>query len=250
VHPIAFKLGPLTVHWYGVLVAIGFLAGMWVAAQRVRGIGLQPEVVMDLGIWMIVAGIIGARTFYVIGSWEEFAANPIEIIRVDHGGLVFYGGFIGAALTAVWFVRRRKLHFWKLADVMAPSVAFAHVFGRLGCFMNGCCYGNPCPHPWAVHFPMTHETRGVGVHPTQLYEAFGNLVIFAGLWLFYPKRKFDGQVFGLYVLTYALWRFGVECFRGDYDVHRWLTPGQAVAVVMFVVAIGLLWQRRQHQRTS
>lgn len=244
-HPIALQLGPIALHWYGVLVATGFLAAIWTASIRARSIGVTAEVLMDFGIWMIVAGIVGARTFYVVGHWDEFAPNLVEIVRVDHGGLVFYGGFIFAAIAGIWFVRRRKLRFWQMADVVAPSIALGHMFGRLGCFMNGCCYGKACSLPWAVHFPVDHETHGVGVHPTQIYEAIGNFVIFAGLSVFYPKRRFDGQVFWLYVFVYALLRFVDEFFRGDYTeyfIGNRLAPGQMVAVIMVAVAALFLWR--------
>ena len=244
-HPIAIKLGPIAIHWYGVLVAAGFLAGLWTASIHGRTIGIKTEVIMDFGIWMIVGGIVGARTFYVISNWEEFSSNLLEIVRVDHGGLVFYGGFLFAALAAIWFVRRNKLNFWQLADACAPSVALGHAFGRLGCFMNGCCYGKACSLPWAVRFPLDHETHGMPVHPTQIYESIGNLVIFAGLWLFYPKRKFDGQVFWLYVFVYALLRFTDEFFRGDYTEYFFgnrLAPGQMMAVLMAAAAAVFLWR--------
>lgn len=244
-HPVAIELGPIAIHWYGVLVALGFLAAMWTASFRARTVGIRTETIMDLGIWMIVAGILGARIFYVVGHWEEFTSNPIEIIRVDHGGLVFYGGFIGAALASILFVKRKKLDYWKLADAVAPSIALGHAFGRMGCFMNGCCFGKACSLPWAVHFPVEHETHGVGVHPTQIYEAIGNLAIFAALHWFYPKRRFDGEVFWLYVLSYGVLRFADEFFRGDYRVHflhGLLAPGQVTAIVLIVVALVFLWR--------
>ncbi len=244
VHPIALQLGPVAIHWYGVLVATGFLTALWTAAIRARGIGVGQEVIMDLGIWLIVAGIVGARTFYVIGYWEDFRSNPLEIVRVDHGGLVFYCGFIFAVLASILFVRRKKLDFWKLADVCAPSIALGHVFGRLGCFMNGCCYGKVCSLPWAVRFPFDHETHGMPVHPTQIYESIGNFLLFSALWFFYPRRRYDGQVFWWYVLLYALLRFTVEFFRGDYTeyfIGNRFAPGQMTALCLAPIAIVFLW---------
>ncbi|MSR65418.1 MAG: prolipoprotein diacylglyceryl transferase [Verrucomicrobiae bacterium] len=251
-HPIAIQLGPIAIHWYGVLVAAGFLAGIWTASIHGRSVGIKTEVMMDLGIWMIVAGIVGARIFYVIGNWEEFSTNLTEIVRVDHGGLVFYGGFILSTLTAIWFVRRNHLNFWQLVDACAPSLALGHAFGRIGCFMHGCCFGKVCSLSWAVRFPRTFDDHGrllppygLPVHPTQIYESIGNLLIFAGLWVFYSKRKFDGQVFWLYVVVYALFRFSIEFFRGDYTEYflgNRLAPGQMVAVIMVAVAAVFLWR--------
>lgn len=268
-HPIALKIGGLTIHWYGVFVAVGFLAGIWTATFRARTIGVKPETIMDFGIWMIVAGILGARLFYVIGNWEqEFAGHPIEIVRIDKGGLVFYGGFVGAVLASIWFVRRNKLTFWKLADMGAPSLALGHAIGRLGCFMNGCCFGGVCSLPWAVHYPAgsdpfrTQVNEGLilsvaktslGVHPTQLYESLGNLLIFAGLTWFYSKRTFDGQVFWLYVLLYAMLRFTVEFFRGDWDVHflgGWISPGHIMAICVFGIGLFFLWYLRRRMKAT
>jgi len=255
VHPILFHLGPVTIYSYGAMLALGLLAALTMAAIRAKGIGVSKEIVVDFGLWMLISGVIGARLFYVIGHWnEEFAARPLDVIRVDQGGIVFYGGFIAAALTSIWFVRRHKLDYWKFTDAMAPSVALAHAFGRVGCFLNGCCFGTFCPHPWAVHFPprvlpsgevVDHDSHGAPVHPTQLYEAAGNLALFAALWWFYPKRKFDGQVFWLYVASYAVWRFVVEFWRGDYGVRflmGTLKPGQLAAVILLIVAGIFLWK--------
>ena len=132
----------------------------------------------------------------------------------------------------------KRLPLAKLVDVFAPSVALGHVFGRLGCFFNGCCYGKACALPWAVNFPLPHVMHGIPVHPTQLYEAFGNLVIFAGLTAFYRHKRFDGQIWWLYVLSYGALRFLVEFFRGDYTTYYFgiFTIAHLTAAAMIVLA--------------
>jgi phosphatidylglycerol:prolipoprotein diacylglycerol transferase len=245
VHPIAFQIGSLTIHWYGVMVALAFLAGLWTATRRCVKDGLRPESMADLGPWLIVAGVVGARALYVITYWREsFAGQPWwEVFMIHHGGLVFYGGLIAAVLSAVVYVKWKKLPPMKVGDALAPSIALGHVFGRLGCFLNGCCYGSACALPWAVHFPTAHETGGAGVHPTQLYEAGLNLVLYAGLAWLHRRKRFDGQVFGLYLIAYALLRVGVEIFRGDYGAHRIgaFTPGQVVSAVILAAGTAILW---------
>jgi phosphatidylglycerol:prolipoprotein diacylglycerol transferase len=244
---VAFQLGRLTVTWYGILVAVGFLAGLWTASRRAPRAGIAPETVMDLGPWLIVGAILGARAFYVISYWEESFANApwTEIFMIHHGGLVFYGGFIGASLAYIVFVRWRRCPFWSLADVIAPSIALGHAIGRLGCLMNGCCYGKACDLPWAIRFPGIPETGGTGVHPTQLYEAALNLGLYAALaWLF-RRRPFDGVVLAAYLVAYAVLRSFVELFRGDYAsslIVGGLTPALWISVALFAAGLLLFWK--------
>jgi phosphatidylglycerol:prolipoprotein diacylglycerol transferase len=249
VHPIAFQFGSFAVTWYGVMVALGFLAGLWTASRRSPREGIAPEQIIDLGPWLIVGAIVGARTLYVVSYWREsFSGKPLgEIFMVWHGGLVYYGGLIGAVLTGIFYARTKKVPLWKMADVMAPSIALGHVFGRVGCLLNGCCYGRQCSLPWAIVFPA--EARGappgVPLHPTQVYESLLNLALYAALAWLYRRKKFDGQVFGVYLVGYALVRSFVELFRGDYALEQyvggWLSPGQAVSVVILAAGLALLW---------
>ena len=239
-HPDFIHIGPLDIRTYGVLVAMGFLVGLWVAARRAPSEGIKPEQVTDLGLWLVVSGMLGGKLFHIIFFWDEFIAGwRAEGLRSLREGFVFYGGFIVAALTAVGYARRKRLPLAKLADVLAPSIALGHAIGRLGCFFNGCCYGKPCALPWAVTFPPPHVMAGIPVHPTQIYEALGNLVIFAGLTALYRRKRFDGQIWWLYVLSYGVLRFLVEFFRGDYETYYFwiLTIAHFFAAAMIVLAL-------------
>jgi phosphatidylglycerol:prolipoprotein diacylglycerol transferase len=239
VHPIFIRLGPLDIHTYGVLVAIGFMVGLAVAGRRARREGIPVEQIGDLGVWLIVAGMLGAKLFHIVFFWDDFIYGwHADGIRSLREGFVFYGGFVFATLAAVVYARLKKLPMMKLADVFAPSIALGHAFGRMGCFFNGCCYGKACSLPWAVTFPPPHVKAGIPVHPTEIYEAIGNLGIFAGLSLVYRHKRFEGQVWWLYVLSYGVLRLLVEAFRGDYDTFYFgvLTIGQIVAITMIVVA--------------
>ena len=153
--PIAIELGPFPIHWYGVMVALGFVAGLWTARRRGLASGISAEKVIDFGPWIILGAIIGARTLYVISYWREsFEGRPTwEIFAVWQGGLVFYGGLMGSTVASAIYIRLKKLPFWKMADILAPSIALGYVFGRIGCLLNGCCYGRACDLPWAIHFP-------------------------------------------------------------------------------------------------
>ena len=248
-HPIAIQIGGHPIHWYGVLVALAFVAGLWTASRRGLRENFAPEKILDLGPWLIIGGLLGARLFYVVSYWrEQFADQPFsEVFMVQHGGLVFYGGLIGAALAGILYARLKKLPVWKLADVLAPRIALGSVFGRLGCLMNGCCYGRVCTLPWAIHFPDDHETHGLSLHPTQIYDALLNLGLYALLAWLYRRKKFDGQIFALYLLCYAVTRSFVEHFRGDYPVTHLsggLTPAQLVGLFIFATGAGLYRWRR------
>jgi len=247
VHKIAFDLGPLTVTWYGIFVASGFMAGLWTAGRRALRLQIHPDTIMDLGPWLLLGAIAGARAFFVVSYWrEEFAGRPVsEIFMVQHGGLVYYGGLIGASLACVIFARAKKLPLWRLADVLAPSIALGSFFGRWGCLMNGC---RPTTMPWGIQFPKGHETYPSFVHPTEIYDALLNLALYGFLaWLF-RRRKFDGQVFGVYLICYAVFRSFVELFRGDYaPEHYWngMTPAQFVSIGIFAAGLLLLWRQRR-----
>ena len=247
-HPEFIRLGPLDIHTYGVLVAIGFMVGLWVAMRRAPSEGIQPEQVTDLGVWLIISGMLGGKLFHIIFFWNDFiAAWHTEGLRSLREGFVFYGGFIVASLTAVAYARLKRLPLAKLADVFAPAIALGHAFGRLGCFFNGCCYGKACAFPWAVRFPPPHLMAGIPVHPTELYEALGLLAIFTGLTSGYRHKRFDGQVWWLYVLSYGALRFLVEFFRGDYETYYGgvFTIGHVIAGLMMVTAlIALTCSRR------
>ena len=219
-HPIALQLGPLSIHWYGVMVALAFLAGLWTASRRGLRDGIAAEKIVDLGPWLIVGAILGARTLYVVSYWREsFAGKPLEeIFMVWKGGLVYYGGLVGASIAGILYTRLKKLPLWKVADIVAPSIALGYVFGRIGCLLNGCCYGRACNLPWAIRFPADNPLQPptFPVHPTQIYDSLLNLGLYAFLAWLYRRKKFDGQVFGVYLVCYAVLRSFVEMFRGDY----------------------------------
>jgi phosphatidylglycerol---prolipoprotein diacylglyceryl transferase len=259
VHPIAFQLGPLTIHWYGVMIALAFLAGLWTATRRARRVNVAGDKIADVTFWLMIGAILGARAVYVATYWKtEFSSRPwSEMFMIQHGGLVYYGGFIGATLAGAIYLRWKKLPQWKMADILAPSIALGSIFGRIGCLLNGCCYGRGCHLPWAIRFPSQSEGAwmqqfnqglvgrdepSLPVHPTEIYDALLNLALYFGLaWLF-RRKKFDGQVFATYFIGYALCRFIVEYFRGDYPpdhLHNGLTSAQLVSVPIFIAGVAL-----------
>ncbi len=255
-HPIAFQLGPLTIHWYGVMIALAFLAGLWTATRRARRENISGETIADVVLWLMVGGILGARIVYVATYWkDEFAVQPFsEIFMIQHGGLVYYGGLIGATIAGIICNHWKKLPFWKTSDVLAPSIALGSVFGRIGCLLNGCCYGRACNLPWAIRFPAGHPTGGLPVHPTEIYDALDNFILYLLLaWLF-RRKKFDGQVFATYLIGYAITRTIMEYFRGDYppdQIHFGLTPGELISIPVFIIGLvlGIILSTRARKTT-
>ena len=193
-HPILFHLGSFPVHSYGVMIALAFLFGLWTATLRARRENISSEKIADVTLWLMVGAILGARIVYVTTYWrEEFADQPFsEIFMIQHGGLVYYGGLIGATIAGMIYIHWKKLPLWKTADVIAPSIALGSVFGRTGCLLNGCCYGRPTDLPWGIRFPADHPTGGVPVHPTEIYDALLNLVLYFFL---APYRCFPSLYF-------------------------------------------------------
>ncbi|MCS1406909.1 MAG: Prolipoprotein diacylglyceryl transferase [Verrucomicrobia subdivision 3 bacterium] len=243
-YPVAFSIGSFDIHWYGIFVAVGFLAGLWTAGRRSLLYGLSPDKMAALSPWIIGGAIIGARTLYVVTYWDEdFAGKSfVEVFNIRQGGLVYYGGFIGAALSTFVYTSWKKLALWRVADAFAPSVALGHAFGRIGCLMTGCCYGKICELPWAIQFPKDHLTHPHAVHPTQIYESILNFALYLGLEFLYRKKQFDGQIFAIYLMAYAALRGFIEMFRSDY-AHQQLTgpmtPGQLMGILIFGAGLGL-----------
>lgn len=271
-HPIAFHIGSYAVHWYGVMMAVAFLAGLWTAGRRGLRDGIAPDKIHDAGLWLIVGTIVGARTLHVITYWDALMKDPLfprapwtEIFMVQRGGLVFYGGLIGASLACLLYARWRKIPLWKLADALAPSIALGYVFGRVGCFLNGCCFGRPCDLPWAIRYPygsdvwaaqfarkmIGEQDPAIPVHPSQLYDSLLSLGLYLGLAWLYRRKKFDGQVFAMYLVCYAITRSIVETFRGDYTaahLHAGLTPAHWISIAIFAAGVGLLVALPRFQR--
>jgi len=262
--PVALRFGDLVITWYGVLVAVGFLLAVRCATVRARRNGLSGEMVERLSFWLIVSAVVGSRLLYVLTDLPVYLAAPARIFDPREGGVVFLGGLIGALICAVLFIRAKKMPFWRYADVMLPSVALGHAFGRLGCLAVGCCYGKPAPElPWAVTFGISSWEQiapvGIPLHPVQLYAVALNAALFVSLTWAYRWRRFDGQMATLYLGLYSVGRILLEFFRGDEArgfvlEASWgpvLSTGQVTsAVVLIVAVVSYLWCWRDQSSTK
>src|SRR5829696_162443 len=221
-HPILFEIGRFPVYTYGVLLAVAYLLGLQFALVRARSRGLDPNRVMDLGIWIIISALAGAKLLLLIIDFDSFGRSPADLLTLLRSGGVFYGGLIAAVVVALWYLWRHKMPVWQVTDVFAPGIALGHVVGRLGCLFAGCCFGKPTSVPWAITFHSEYAAQNVGtplnvpLHPTQLYEAGAELLILGILLATEKKgRPFPGRTFWGYMFLYGISRFIIEFYRGD-----------------------------------
>jgi phosphatidylglycerol:prolipoprotein diacylglycerol transferase len=271
----------LPLHTYGLLIASAFLVGIWLAQREARRRGQDAERLADLAFWILVAALVGSRVYFILVNWGDyFGARALvttpfgripRLLAFWEGGFVFYGGFIGAAVTAWWYMRRNGMAFLPHADTLIPSLAFGHFLGRLGCFAAGCCWGDVAHGhlPWGASFPpasLAYQTFAnrehpaaflapdrlttLPLHPVQLYESFGELAIFLLLVLYVrPRKSFHGQVLATWLLAYAVLRTVVELFRGDIERGVWLGlgVGQWTSIVIFAVGAAI-WAKARAAR--
>jgi len=247
-YPRLLELGPITVYTYGVLLAAAYLLGLKLAMARAKTRGLDANRVLDLGIYIIISALIGAKLLLLVTDFKTFSADPRELLTLARSGGVFYGGLILAVIVALWYIRRIHLPLWTTCDVFAPGIALGHVIGRFGCLFAGCCYGRETTVPWAITFHDPFAATNVGtpldrpLHPTQLYEAGAELVILFVLLATEKKgRPFPGRTFWLYMLLYAVSRFVIEFYRGDErGMVGSLSTSQFISVLLAPLAVAML----------
>jgi len=280
--PVLIQIGePLKLHTYGLMIFLGFIVGLNLAQRYARQIGEDDELIGDMGFWLLAWGLVGARVLFIMVNWGTYSSDPIKIFKIWEGGLVFYGGFIGAFGYFLWAVNRYKLNPWLTGDILIPSLALGHAFGRLGCFAAGCCWGKPIDHHLGANFPgnsdpligiliddlepvkrQTHSLAYQGMqvsgeattdlHPVQLYESFGELSLFFILVLWRYRKAFHGQIFLAWLMLYPLLRSIVETFRGDkargVDLVFGLSTSQLISVLVAAFAlIAIVWTLKKRQ---
>ena len=244
-HPVLLKLGNISVYSYGFFIAVGFIVGIALAKKEARRLGVDTDAIVDLAFYVILAALIGSRFFYILTTPRTFLDDPLEIFRIWNGGLVFYGGFIFALATALFYIRKRGMNLWLTTDILAPVIPLGQFFGRIGCFFAGCCYGRVCDLPWAVTFsnPDSLAPLGIPLHPSQLYHAAGNLLIFLFLWFYRKKRTYHGQLLWMYVAIYGAVRTLLELFRGDFRGSVFLgvfSVSQVIGICMVILGITMM----------
>jgi phosphatidylglycerol:prolipoprotein diacylglycerol transferase len=282
--PVVYSAHALHQHFtlssYGVAIALGFLAAIFLGGRAARKQGEDQQAVLELCFWLLVSSMIGARVLYVITNWRTFGEcckegvqsgkvgfavwSCTRALHVWEGGLVFFGGLLSAIGFAVWWTRRRGMNFARVADVLAPQIALGHFFGRLGCFAAGCCWGKPAAY--GAHLAVRFPSESIAFQqlvtdgqlspaasltpplvPVQLYEALGNLALYSALSLLAVRKRWHGQVLVAYLIGYAILRFTTELYRGDVMRH-FVIPGlstsQAISITLVPLALWLWWRWR------
>ena len=250
--PRLFHIGNFNLPTYGFLVASGVLIGLWISVRNSEKQGINGDHAWNLGILVVLAGIVGAKILLIINEWNRFSTDWREIFSLStlQSGGVFSGGLIGAILMATWYIRKYKMPALRTVDGFAPGLAFGHVLGRFGCFSAGCCYGKPTDHFWGVTFtnPLANfwsgTPLGVRLEPTQLIEAAAEFFNFLILTWLLKRKKFDGQVWGSFLIVYGIERYFIEYLRGDPgrgEVFGGIMSGTQLISIFLVIGGGLIW---------
>jgi phosphatidylglycerol:prolipoprotein diacylglycerol transferase len=226
--PIIFRIGPVTIYSWGFMVALAALAGLFITIKYGEKEGLKPEIIIDIFVYVTIASIIGARSFYIIAFYPQYLSDPISILYLNEGGLVFLGGLFGGLLSIFFYVHARKINIWKILDAFSPGTMLGYGIGRIGCFLNGCCNGI--------------KLFGI-VQPTQVYSSIAGFAIFAVLAFIYNKKKYDGQIFLSALLFYSTYRFFIEFIRYSPIHISVFTPSQIIALAVLIISSYILWKK-------
>jgi phosphatidylglycerol:prolipoprotein diacylglycerol transferase len=253
--PELFTIGPVTLHTYGLFIAIAIVVGILVTIRIGKRYEMNPQQVIDMGFIMILSGIIGSRLVYVLINFSYYATRPVDIFKIWQGGLVFSGGLIAVILVIVWYIRRNSYNIWQMGDLWSPAAAIGQGIGRIGCFMAGCCYGRPTDVPWAVIFtdPQSIARLNIPLHPTQLYSSLSNFIIFIVLMILYGKKKFDGQILLWFLILHSTSRLFIERLRGDdrgIIMNDWSITQLLTILILMASVITLIILKSRHERQT
>ena len=249
ISPVMFTIGQIPVYWYGLLIALAFVAGVVVALRLAKDKHIDPDHILNLFIWIVPAGIIGARLYHVAFSWDQYSYDLWEIFAIRNGGLAIHGGIIGGVIAGLIYVRRHNLDFWLLADIITPSLPLGQAIGRWGNFINQEAYGTPVSWDYISHFPAFIQRQmfigGQYCHPAFLYESICDLLIF--IYLIYKGKRtgFSGQIALIYLVLYSAARFCIEAIRTDSFIVGGFRVAQVISVILIAAAV---WQLRVRSR--
>jgi phosphatidylglycerol:prolipoprotein diacylglycerol transferase len=260
VFPRLFHIGNFSLPTYGLLVSTGVLLGLWISVRNSQKQGINPEDAWNLGILVVLCGIVGAKLLYIVNDWGYYTAHPREIFSLGtlQAGGVFSGGLIAGFVSAAWYIRKHRMPALATSDAFAPGLALGHAIGRVGCFAAGCCYGKPTNHFWGVTFtnPLAQSWVGTplntALEPTQLFESAVELANFFILMWLLKRKKFDGQVVAAYFFLYGVARYFLEFIRDDPgrgSVFGGIMTGTQLISIGLVILGGLIWWLRPSPKT-
>jgi len=248
--PILIKIGPISIHTYGFMMAVGVAFGLWFVYVQAKKQSLEASKILDMAFYTIIVSLIGAKLVLFVGNFSYYMEYPSELVSFARTGGVFQGGLAFGVIFALWYLRKHRIPTWKIGDLAGPALALGHGFGRIGCFSAGCCFGRECTAPWGVifHSEYAHNLTGIPImtllHPTQLYEAVLNFANFLILFFILRRKTFDGQIFSLYIINYSVIRYFVEFYRGDHPDKAFLiqnpSPYQSLSLPQLFCIVGLI----------
>lgn len=246
-HPVLLELGNFKIYSWGLMLAVAVIIAIIGISRSFDREGYNRDMVLDMVIIMVVFGILGGRIAYILFyEWTAFLSNPGLFFSPGFSGLIWYGAFVGGFIPFLIYIRKKNLDFWVIADMFVPYLALSYALVRIGCFLNGCCYGMPTGTEYGVLFPGVDNLLR---HPTQLYSSLLNFILFIYLLWLFPRRKFPGQVFLAYLMGYSVYRFIVEFFRFSLINYGPFTMGQIYTMIMFAAALGLyFWIRSKESK--
>jgi phosphatidylglycerol:prolipoprotein diacylglycerol transferase len=240
--PKILDLGPITIHTYGLLLAAAFIAGIWITSRNAKREGIHPDSIWNMGLVVIFSALVGAKLLLLVSDYQYYSQNFREIFSLStlRSAGVYYGGLLLALCAAIWYLRKKHLPAWIIADLAAPGIALGQTLGRIGCLSAGCCYGKPTQLPWGITFTSQYAYDNVGVplntalHPTQVYESFATFALFLYLMWRLSRKHFTGQILLEYLMLYAVMRFAIEFFRYDdrgFVLYGLLSTSQFIAIL-------------------
>lgn len=256
-YPKLLDLGAVTVHTYGLLLALAFIAGIWHTSRNAKKAGLDPDAIWNLGLIVIFSALVGAKILLFLSDFSYYSEHPLEIFSLAtlRSFGVYYGGLLLSLFASAWYLRKAGLPGWTTADLAAPGIALGQSIGRLGCLSAGCCYGKPTHLPWGITFTSKYAYDNVGVplntplHPTQIYESIGTFLLFLYLIRRLSQKHFTGQIILEYLLLYSGFRFAIEFFRDDdrgFLFHNLLSTSQFIGILIVLGAVpALIYLRRR-----
>lgn len=247
IDPVAIQLGPVSIHWYGIIIDAAFIIGALLAYRHAVKSGVSTDHLLNLIIIIIPSALIGARLYYVIFNWHNYLYNPMEALAIWHGGLAIHGGLLGSTLAGFFYIKKHKLDFWQYADVFAPSVILGQAIGRWGNFINQEAYGIPASREFISHFPVFIQKQmfieGQYRHPAFLYESAWDVLVFLLLVIVFRRRSFPGQIMLLYLTLYSLGRFFIEGLRTDSEMLGPIRLAQLVSVVLIALSVFIYYKK-------
>ncbi len=257
-HPVLLRFGWFTIYSYGFMLALSFLAGIYVASRRAKRFGMDPPQVLDLSVYIILSAVVGSRLLYVVFHLDEYR-NIVDMFAIWEGGATLYGGLILAVLVSYVYAVKQRLVFLRIADVISPSIALGIMLTRIGCFLSGCCYGQATALPWGVNYPagcaayhyserlaQEQSVPVVALHPTQLYASLYGLIIFLVLIFLDRRIGKTGGPFGFFLVLYGISRFALDFFRfyeENMRIFLGLTLNQILSVGLVLIGVFLLARR-------